>query len=223
MEPIKIALIDDEALFRKGLELIINQDSTLKVTFNASNGQILLDSLQSGSCVADVFLLDLSMPVLDGVDTLAALQAFHPKPKVIILTSHYSKPLISQLIEAGASSFLAKSEQPDIVLHTIKNVAEKGYHFDEFIMKIFRDKLALKKKNIDTAFSKRETEVLQLICEAYSAKEIAQKLYLSPRTVEGHKNSMLEKISAKNTISLVIHAIENRLVDLTRIAKMVNA
>lgn len=214
-DKIKVALVDDELLFRKGLELIINQDDNLQVCFEATNGKDILSAIEQNNQLVDVILLDLSMPVMDGIDTLLALQRLPEKPKVIILTSHYSKSVIAKLIDEGAASFLAKNENPDIVIQTIKNVAAKGYHFDDFILQIFRDKMTFAKgRKLSIELSEREIDVLRLICEEYTAKEIADKLFLSPRTVEGHKNNMLEKTGAKNMVGLVIFAIENKLIDV---------
>ena len=121
-----------------------------------------------------------------------------------------------KLIDEGAASFLAKNENPDIVLQTIKNVANKGFHFDDFILQLFREKMSFSKKStaLKVELSEREIEILRLICEEFTAKEIAEKLYLSPRTVEGHRNNMLEKTGAKNTVGLVIYAIEHNLFNI---------
>jgi DNA-binding NarL/FixJ family response regulator len=212
-EKIKIALVDDEVLFRKGLELILNQDEALEVTFHANNGKELIDAIKENRFVADVILLDLSMPVMDGVDTLLALQQMQGKFKVIILTSHYNDNVIAKLIDEGAASFLSKSESPDITILTIKNVATKGFHYDDYIMQLFRSRMKFAAKSrifLKNELSEREIEVLRLICKEHTNKEIAEQLYLSPRTVEGHRNNMLEKIGAKNTIGLVIYAIERK-------------
>jgi DNA-binding NarL/FixJ family response regulator len=216
-EKIKIALVDDEVLFRKGLELILNQDEALEVTFHANNGKELLDAIKENRFVADVILLDLSMPVMDGVDTLLELRKMPNNLKIIILTSHYNNNVIAKLIDEGAASFLSKNESPDITIQTIKNVALRGFHYDDYIMRLLRDKMkfGLKKRSaLKEEFSERELEVLRLICAEYSAKEIADKLSLSFRTVEGHRSNMLEKIGAKNTIGLVVYAIEHKYYDV---------
>jgi DNA-binding NarL/FixJ family response regulator len=212
-EKIKIALVDDEVLFRKGLELILNQDEALEITFQANNGKELIDAIKENRFVADVILLDLSMPVMDGVDTLLELQKMANRLKIIILTSHYNNNVIAKLIDEGAASFLSKNEDPDITIQTIKNVALRGFHYDDYIMKLFRDKMKFSTRSrfsLKVELSEREIEVLCLICEEFTAKEIADKLFISSRTVEGHRNRMLEKIGAKNTIGLVIYAIEHK-------------
>jgi DNA-binding NarL/FixJ family response regulator len=217
IEKIKIALVDDEVLFRRGLELILNQDEALEVTFQANNGKELIDAIQENRFVADVILLDLSMPVMDGVDTLLALQKMPSRLKIIILTSHYNNNMISKLIDEGAASFLSKNEYPDITIQTIKNVAFRGFHYDDYIMQLFRDKMKFgvrSRFSLKIELSEREIEVLRLICQEFTAKEIAEKLHLSSRTVEGHKNNMLEKIGAKNTIGLVVYAIEHKFYEV---------
>lgn len=213
IDKIKIALVDDEVLFRKGLELILSQDEALEITFQANNGKELLDAIKENRLVADVILLDLSMPIMDGVDTLLELQKMNSNFKVVILTSHYNNNIIAKLIDEGAASFLSKGEDPDITIQTVKNVALRGFHYDDYIMKLFRDKMKFSTRSrfaSNVELSEREIEVLCLICKEYTAKEIGEKLFISSRTVEGHRTNMLEKIGAKNTIGLVIYAIEHK-------------
>jgi DNA-binding NarL/FixJ family response regulator len=212
----KIALADDEFLFRKGLELIINQDEELEVVLSATNGKELLDALKNNQFECDVILLDLSMPVMDGVDALRAINQLEQKYKVIILTSHYDRNMIVRMIDEGAASFLAKNEDPDVLLQTLKNVAIKGFHFDDYLVKLLRDKMTFsKKRTIQIELSEREKEILRLICKELTNKEIGEQLFLSPRTVDGHRNSILEKTGAKNTVGLVLYAVEHKIVSVT--------
>ncbi len=212
----KIVLADDEFLFRKGLELLINQDEELEVVFSATNGKELVDKLKNDNLECDVILLDLSMPIMDGVDALRTINQLEQKYKVIILTSHYDRNMIVRLIDEGAASFLAKNENPDVLVQTLKNVAIKGFHFDDYILKLLRDKMTFsKKRTIQVELSEREKEVLRLICQELTTKEIGEQLYLSPRTVDGHRNNILEKTGAKNTVGLVLYAVEHKIVSVT--------
>ena len=119
------------------------------------------------------------------------------------------------MLDEGASGFLAKNEDPVVVIDTIRKVIQKGFHINDYILNLVRHRrLNSKKKVIQTDLSLREIEVLKLICEEYTNKEIADKLFISTRTVEGHRKSLLEKIECKNTAGLVIYAIEHGLIEV---------
>lgn len=211
----KIALIDDEKLFTVGMKMIIESHPDLIVNYIAHNGKELIDDIKSDNFSSDIILLDLSMPVMDGVDTLLELQKLRINYKCIILTSHYNEGMIIKLLDEGAAGFLAKDEDPGNVIQTILDVYNKGFHIDDYIMKLLQNRRYLSsKKKLHEELSKRELEVLKLICDELTNQEIAEKLFISKRTVEGHRNRMMEKTGSKNTVGLVIYAIEHKLIDV---------
>lgn len=215
MTKIRVGIVDDERLFIQGMRMILEQDEDLKVSFEAENGLELLEKLAEDENLADVVLLDLAMPLLDGVDTLLKIISLSIPIKVIILTSHYNDSMIVKLLDEGASGFLAKNEHPDIVIQTIKGVHRKGFFINDHIMQLIRDRrLLAKRKLVDIDLTHREIEILKLICKEYTNKEIADSLKISSRTVEGHRKSILEKIDCKNTAGMVIYAIEHKLYDV---------
>ncbi len=212
-----IALVDDEALFRKGMEMLLQDCDFCQVVLEADNGVALMDALKDNEPLPELILLDLQMPVLDGVDTLKLLQRDFPDVKVVILTSHYNSSMILNLVEEGASAFLPKNVDPDELFETIKNVIEKGFHYNAYIVQLLRERMLFgkpKKKATLDELTKREKEILMLICDQHTNKEIAEKLFISSRTVEGHRNKMLEKTQSKNTVGLIIYAIENGLISV---------
>lgn len=213
----RIVLTDDEALFRKGLSRILSDCDGCEVLFEAEHGIDLLAKLKTATVHPHVILLDMQMPEMDGVDTLKALQKKYPDIKVIILTSHYNATLIVKMLELGASAFMAKNTNPDEVVETIRSVTDKGFHYNEFTVKLLRERMLKgkpKRKQILDELTKREREILLLICDQHTNKEIADKLYISSRTVDGHRNRMLEKTLSKNTVGLIIYAIENGIFSL---------
>lgn len=215
MTKIRVGIVDDERLFIQGMRMILEQDEDLTVSFEAENGLELLEKLAEDENLADVVLLDLAMPLLDGVDTLLKIISLSMPIKVIILTSHYNDSMIVKLLDEGASGFLAKNEHPDIVIQTIKGVHRKGFFINDHIMQLIRDRrLLAKRKLVDIDLTHREIEILKLICKEYTNKEIADNLKISSRTVEGHRKSILEKIDCKNTAGMVIYAIEHKLYDV---------
>lgn len=217
MSKYKIAITDDEALFRKGLHHILSNCDNCKVVFEAKNGLDLLSKLESTSVMPEIILLDIQMPKMDGVDTLKTLQKKYPNIRVIILTSHYNPTLIVKMIELGASSFMQKNINPDELTKSIKNVIDKGFDYNDYTLQLLREKMLQNKpkgKTLTSSLTKREKEVLRLICDQYTNKEIADELFISTRTVEGHRNKLIEKSKSKNTAGLIIYAIENGIYSL---------
>ncbi len=215
MTKIKIAIVDDELLFIAGIKAILDREENFDVSFTAQNGAELLVALDKPDFDIDIILLDLSMPKLDGIDTLRLLGKKKISQKIIILTSHYNDSIIIKLLDEGASGFLAKNESPVEVIKTIKMVYSKGFHINDYIMQLVRNRrLYASKKQVKEELSIREIEVLKLICDELSTKEIADKLFISTRTVEGHRNKILEKTFSKNAAGLVIYAIEHGYIDV---------
>lgn len=220
MTPINIAITDDATLFRKGLRLLLEDYNDIKVILEADHGQDLLDKLSTQKNHPDVLILDLQMPVLNGVDTAKILRNKHPDIKIIILSTHYSKAFIVNMIEVGASAYLPKDATPDEVTTTIKNVYNNGFHYNKEVWAIIQENMTKKQKQKPTfnpQLTKRELEILQLICEQQTAVEIASKLFISRRTVEGHRNNLLQKLNCRNIAGLVVYAIQNKLVNINPI------
>lgn len=213
---IKLGIIDDESLFRKGMKALLSESEQLEVIMEAGNGQELLQQLSEGT-MPDVILLDLNMPVMSGVETTKALQKSYPELRIVILTTHYSKGFIVKMIELGAASYLPKNTEPEEVVDTLLKVAAKGFYYNDHVMNVIRENMQRKIKTnrvIDVEISSREREVLQLICEQFTTAEIAEKLFISPRTVDGHRNNLLDKTGARNTAGLVVFALENKVIEL---------
>lgn len=212
---IKLIIAEDENLFIQGLRMIFSQNPDIKIIETANNGRELIDIIVKDKLEPDIILLDLSMPVLDGIDTLLELNQMNLSAKVIILSSHYNDSIIIKLLDEGVSAFLAKNEHPDEVIKAIVEVHKKGFYINDYIMQLIRNRrLLAKKKQLHTELSNRELEILKLICQEFTTKEIAEKLYISPRTVEGHRNRILEKTHAKNTVGIVLYAIEHKILEL---------
>jgi len=215
---INIALTDDEQLFRKGMQMILADIDEVDVVVEAANGRDLLEQLKGVDVPVHVVLLDLQMPVLDGIETTKLLHEQYPDSKVVILTTHYSKAFILNMIELGASAYLAKDAEPEQVIETVRGVAENGFYYDSYVMEVIRENMVAGYPNKSVAFgpvklTNREMEILQLVCQEKTTNEMAEELFLSPRTIEGHRNNLLEKTGAKNTAGLVIYAVKNKIVD----------
>lgn len=205
----KIILVDDEALFRAGLRSLLSEFGNFNIIQEAENGKDLIDNLDMND-FPDLILLDLSMPVMDGIDTLKALLKINENLKIAILSSHYDQGLIVKMIEQGAVSFFAKNEDPERLIEGINNIIDKGFHYTDYIVRLLRDRMVYGQSKFTSLedISSREKEVLLKICEQKTAKEIAEELYISPRTVEGHRTKLLEKTNSRNIAGLIIFAVE---------------
>ncbi len=219
-QKIQISIADDEQLFRRGLTFLLEREDQFHILFEAENGKELIDKLNPEQ-LPDIILMDLKMPELNGVEATKVIHKRHPGVKIIALTSYDGKSFITNMIDVGASSYLLKNTSPKIMVHTIKEVYDKGFFYDENVLKTIHENLLSSsgkriKSDLDKKLlSKREVEVLELICKQFTTSEIAEKLYLSPRTVDGHRNNLLEKTESKNVAGLVIYGIQKKLIELS--------
>ncbi|MFV8336021.1 response regulator transcription factor [Flavobacterium sp. RSP29] len=213
---IKIIVVDDEILFRKGICFLLGHETNIEIIFEASNGDELISFLQNNiNNHPDIIIMDLKMPVINGVEATKIIRKEFPELKIIALTSYDSKSFVANMIDVGAVSYLIKNTTPQELLTTIKEVASKGFYYSDYVLKIIQSDVLTNKKtksNFDSNFlSPREIEVLKLICIQKSTVEIAAQLFISPRTVEGHRNNLLLKTESRNIAGLVVYAVQNEL------------
>lgn len=221
MKKIKLIIADDEELFRSGIQFLLNREENLDVIFEAEDGKELLYFISNTKELPDVILMDLKMPKMNGIEATKAIHKMHPTIKIIALTSFDGKSFITNMIDVGASSYLLKNTSPKMVIHTINEVYEKGFYYDDKVLKIIHENILSSsgkriKSDLDkNLLSKREIEVLEYICEQYTTQEIADKMFISPRTVEGHRNNLLLKTQSKNVAGLVIYGIQKKFIEIT--------
>jgi DNA-binding NarL/FixJ family response regulator len=216
---IYIGLADDEALFRRGMRLILEDYDDLQVVLEAENGEDLLNKIRASADLPEVLLLDLKMPCVSGIDAAEILRKEFPSIQIVVISSHISKAFILNMIEIGAAAYLGKNAHPDEVVETIRMVREKGFYYNNMVMEVIRDNITGKnpvkpKRSFDVELTSRELEVLNLICKEQTTQEIADTLFISNRTVEGHRNNLLSKLGCRNTAGLVVYALQSELVNL---------
>ncbi len=213
---IKVGLTDDHELMRAGLAQILEANGDIQVIFEASNGEELLEALKKYQ--VDVVLLDLEMPIMDGQIALQKVSEQHPMVKVLILSMHDSNSFIVNMMELGAAGYLLKDMPPEEVVKAVKTVQNDGLYFNAKVSRALLaglpgSKITIDSKdNIKETLNSRELDVLKLICEEYTTTEIAEKLFLSPKTIEGYRKQLLEKTGVKNVAGLAIFAVRNHLV-----------
>ena len=215
---IKIILADDEELFRKGIYFLLQREPNIEIIFEASNGGELVEHLKTTTELPDIIMMDLKMPLLNGVEATKLIHKDFPAIRIIALTSYNTKSFIANMINVGAASYLVKNASPIDMIKTVNEVAQKGFYYNEIVMEVIHQNMisnVASKTVLDEDFlTEREKEVLELICKQYSSAEIGEMLSLSTRTVDGHRNNLLLKTNSKNMAGLVIFAIQNKIINL---------
>jgi DNA-binding NarL/FixJ family response regulator len=219
MKTIKIAIADDQVLFRKGMVNIINGFEGMEVIMEAANGRELLEKLENSETRPEIVILDLSMPEINGMEATKVIHEKYGDIKIIILSIYSEDRFVTHLMELGINAYLFKNVEPFEVEKAILAVLEKDFYFNEAFLLAMRKRMTGKKPrlliqdNIPSLLTQRELEVLDLICKQFTAQEIGEKLFISTRTVDGHRNNLLEKTGMKNTAGLVVFSIKNNLID----------
>lgn len=210
---IKVAIVDDHQLFRKSLALLLSTFDELEIVFDTDDGLEFLKYASNEEI--DVLLLDIQMPIIDGYEVCKRLHSINPKIKILILSQLTSKEAIHKVMECGANGFFTKNSSPELLESAIKKVVEQDYYFDIELGAVIREAILWEKKvqyngdlSIQLTLSSREIEIIKLACVEMSSKEMGDKLCISQRTVEKHKNRMMEKTKAKNFLGVVLYALK---------------
>ncbi|MCW1961255.1 response regulator transcription factor [Chryseobacterium viscerum] len=211
---IKIGIVDDDLLFVQLLKNYIDNNGDYQVTLTSTGGYQFLTE-DSGSL--DILILDLRMTNGDGLEVMSELAKRETETKIIVLSSFYRRSFMGQMLKMGAHAFLPKEIELEELLAIIKTVHHTGHYFSNDQIDVMRSQLSNKLPEFH-AFSKneltdREVEVLRLVCQQLSTKEIADSLFISPKTVETHKTNLMIKTGVKNMAGLVIYAVQNQVID----------
>ena len=218
-EPIKVIIADDHVLYRAGVKTALSAKSDVKVIAEADNGSHLLNLLRM--VPADVILLDIQMPIMDGIATLPEIKKIAPNTKVIMLTMMEDHSMVTKLMELGANSYLAKTSDIEMIYEAIKTVFENEYYFNSLTNKALLTNL--KQRNTpmpqklmqqEAHLNEKETTILRLMCEEKSTKEIADLVDLSPRTVEAIRDKLKVKTGAKSTAGLIMYAVKHKILNV---------
>lgn len=210
MNMIKLAVVDDHEVFRKGIRTIAGEMGGCEILFEASNGMEFLDLLQK-SPLPDIVLLDLQMPVMDGLETLEILFARFPKIKTLILTMSEDYATKRRLLDMDINGFVNKFSSVQILIEAINAISQEKLYFDPVLTREMKEWLGTRGGD-EHLLTNREQDVLQLICKQYTTPEIAETLNMAVDTVKGHRKRLFEKTGCKNLVGLAFFAIKNNLV-----------
>jgi DNA-binding NarL/FixJ family response regulator len=216
----KIIIVDDHTLFREGMKLLIEKEGIGEVIAEAENGREFLDILEKQELDPDLVLMDIEMPVMNGIEATTKAKAMRPDLKILALTMLSEKENYSGMIHSGALGFVLKTsgkQQLEKAIQTV--IGGECYFSNEILRQIIvnsrkEQSSSGKSEATDVDLTDREFEVLEYFCKGFSAAETADKLFRSVKTVEAHRTKLLEKTNTKNTINLVLYAIKNKLVEI---------
>ncbi|MBS1733777.1 MAG: response regulator transcription factor [Bacteroidetes bacterium] len=217
-EPINVIICDDHVLYRAGVKTALSSKKDIKVIAEADNGVHLLNLIKS--IPADVILLDIQMPIMDGIATLPEIKKICPQTKIIMLTMVVDNSMITKLMELGANSYLSKTSDSEVIYEAIKTCYESDYYFNSLTNQALLSNL--KQRNVvaphqmaqqEVSLNEKETTILRLMCEEKSTKEIADIVELSPRTVEAIRDKLKVKTGSKTTAGLIMYAVKHKIIE----------
>ncbi|QLE02984.1 response regulator transcription factor [Galbibacter sp. BG1] len=214
MKKYSIAIVDDHSLFAKSLISLVDSFDNYKVTFNASNGKNFIEELEKNA-LPDIVLMDINMPQMNGIETMEWLKENHPEQKVIALSMDDSEETIIKMLRLGAKGYLLKDIHPEIFQNALDDVIEKGFYYSDRITNKLLD--TIDKKDNDPHEIKlkdREIEFLKLACTEMTYKEIAAEMFLSPKTIDGYRESLFDKLDVRSRIGLVLYGIKNKMIEM---------
>lgn len=213
METIKIAIADDHKLVSKAIENMISSNKKFEVVINANNGEKLLEEIEAAKIKPEIVLMDINMPFKNGIEATECLSKLHPEVKVIALTMEDHETTIIKMLKAGAKGYLLKDMAPETLFEAIDMVHSKGIFYTDIVtqtlLKLRTEEIVADKMIAD--LKERELEFIRFACSELTYKEIADRMNLSPKTIDGYRDSVFVKLDVKSRVGLVLFALKHNL------------
>jgi two-component system invasion response regulator UvrY len=211
----QVAIADDHTLMRNALARLVASFSQFAVLYEAGNGKELIEKIQAQG-IPDIILLDINMPVMDGYDTAKWLTKNYPQIKILSLSMQSDELSIIRMLRLGAKGYLMKNVEPEELNTALESVIRKDFYLSDSISGKIISGLH---QNLDQSpemikITEKEKEFLRLVCTELSYKEISEKMFLSPRTIEDYRNSLYEKLNVRTRMGLAMYAIKNKIVEV---------
>jgi DNA-binding NarL/FixJ family response regulator len=214
MKKIKILLAEDHTIVRQGIRLLLESHGGFEVVAEVSDGREAVR--KAGEQKPDIVLMDISMPILNGLTATSQIVKQYPNIKVLILTMHEDHETVRQVLKAGAAGYIVKKSAADDLFDAIEAVCGEEAFFSPSISRILLDEYMSTSEETEQILSPRETEILQLVAEGHPNREIASLLCISVKTVEGHKENIKKKLGAKDQVELIKYAIVKGFISLKK-------
>lgn len=208
-----VVIIEDHRLLSQAIASLVNSFEYFTVSYLCKNGRDFLDKLKDSINVPDIALMDVNMPILNGIETTEKLKKEYPNIKVLALSVEDDDDMIIKMLRAGARGYLLKDVEKQILELALKKVLENGYYHTSQVSSLLVNELSKENKSSIT-LKDREIEFLKYACTEMTYKEIAKKMFLSPKTIDGYRDALFQKLNIKNRVGLVIYAIKNNIVEV---------
>ncbi len=213
-----VVLVDDHTLLRNGLASLIRSFGDFNILFEADNGQDFINKLKPKT-LPQVVLMDINMPEMDGYEACLWLKTNHPKIKVLALSMYDNETSVIRMFKAGAKGYILKDCDPAELKNALEDVVAKGFYYSEMVTgKLIHTINSLDEEDNQARnviqMNEREVSFLKLVCTELTYKEIAEKMFLSPRTIDGYRDDLFQKLNARTRVGLVMYAIKNGIVNI---------
>lgn len=205
-----IIIVDDHSLFAQSLQGLVNSFQEYTVIKLLKNGQELVDYFNANNKRPDIILLDIRMPIMDGMATMCWLKEHLPEQKTLALTMEHDEEIIIKMVRAGCRGYLLKDIEPEEFLYALESVSTSGYYFSQEIEEVISKPLNKKYGDL----SNREMEFLNHACSEKTYKEVAEEMNLSPKTIDGYRESLFSKLQVKSRVGMVLFAVKNNIVKI---------
>lgn len=212
MSAIKIIIVDDHSLFSQSLSFLIGTFQDFEVIGNYTNGKEFLSALENGISLPDIVLLDVNMPIMDGVETMKRVKVSYPELKVLALSVNNDEETIMKMLTNGAKGYLLKDTTPNLFKEALLEVYGKGFYYSEMVSDFLINKI--NSNDTKVVLKERELEFIKLACTEKTYKEIADGMCLSPKTIDGYREQLFQKLEIKTRIGLVLYAIKHKIISL---------
>jgi len=216
-EKINLLIVDDHQIFRDGLKLLLSHFPFIAEVHEASNGLEFLHMLKKG--LPDIVLMDINMPVMDGIEATGKALTEFPDLKIIVLTTFHDEDYVEKMLIAGVEGYMLKRSKPEEFETAIRRVCSGGNYFSDEIVRTVAKKLSrIREESLEKSslppLTDREQEILGLLCQGFNNEKISKIIHISPKTIEKHKSSLFQKTGTNNTVNLIIYAFKNGIVDI---------
>lgn len=215
MKKIRLILADDHNILRYGLQLFLSRFNDIEIVGQASSGEECIEKFSELD--PDICVIDIEMPRKNGLEVVRAIRKMDADAKILILSMHSDEVTFNEALAVGVDGYLLKDTSKKKILQAIRDIAAGQQVFDDIISETTVQRAQHEGKRDTTDITEREMEILQLVAAGYSSPQIAKQLFISPRTVDTHRNNIMRKLNINNTASLVRYALQNNLVDISPI------
>lgn len=209
-----LVIVDDHFLVADSLKMLIGMFSGYNVLYHAKNGHDLQQKMKSKKTIPDVILLDVNMPVMNGYETMEWLESEHPEIKVLALSMDDDESMVLKMLSKGANGYLLKDIHPEALKTALNEVMEKGYYHSDKVASTLLNSLKPKTESPAIRLRENELKFLQLSCSELTYNEIAERMFLSPKTIDNYRAELFKRFKTKNRIGLVIFALKNKLISI---------